>query len=159
MARGQVNPKNTYWKVMLVKTKLIMTKKDMVVVLGCTALLLANLGVIGSAGRRRAKQAVCFSNLRQWGTIFQDFTNDNDGYFCDSGHLGWQTGTWILAFRPRMETRTNLLRCPEATRRPPSGASHGGPFNTYIMGTGGLEDRREEGSYGANLWIYNPRPG
>jgi hypothetical protein len=27
------------------------------------------------------------------------------------------------------------------------------------MGTGGMEDRREEASYGANCWIFNARPG
>ena len=142
-----------------VKHKANLTKKDILITFGCLVFLLANLGAVGSSGRRRAKEAVCLSNLRQWGVMFEMFTNDNNGYFCDAGHLGWKSGAWILAFRPYMETRTNLLRCPEATKRLPDGKAWGGPFNTYIMGAGGIGDRREEGSYGANCWIYNPRPG
>ncbi|MCK4293771.1 MAG: hypothetical protein KAY65_11280 [Planctomycetes bacterium] len=139
------------------KCKLYFSRKDSLFTIACIAFLLANLGIIGSTGRRKAKETVCLSNLRQWGAIFQAFTNDNDGYFCDAGSLGWKSGAWILALRPRMETRTNLLRCPEATRRHPTKVNYGGPFNTYVVGSGGLQDRREEGSYGANLWIYNPR--
>ena len=135
------------------------SSRDVLFTIACIVFVLANLAAIGSTGRRRAKEAVCRSNLRQWAAIWHTFTNDNDGYFCDAGSLGWKSGAWILALRPRMETRTNLLRCPEATRRPPTGANYGGPFTTYVIGTGGFEDRREEGSYGANLWIYNFLPG
>jgi len=49
-----------------------------------------------------------------------------------------------------------------AKKRLASGAnysSHGGPFKTYIMGTGGTGNLREEASYGANCWIFNARPG
>jgi len=136
-----------------------LSSRDVLFTIACIVFVLANLGAIGSTGRRRAKQAVCLSNLRQWGLIFREFTNDNNGYFCDAGSLGWKSGAWILALRPRMETRTNLLRCPEATRRHPTKVNYGGPFNTYVVGSGGLQDRREESSYGANLWIYNPRSG
>lgn len=141
------------------KSRTTVTKRDIVVVFGCAFFLLMNLGAINSGGRRRAKEAVCLSNLRQWGVIWSTYCQNNDGYFCNAGTLGWKRGTWILAFRPYMETRTTLLCCPEATIRHPSGVPWGGPFNTYVVGDGGFEDRREEGSYGANCWIYNPRPG
>ena len=48
---------------------------------------------------------------------------------------------------------------PDGHQRHPAGGAWGGPFNTYIMGTGGIGDRREEGSYGVNCWLYNARPG
>jgi len=135
-------------------------KKDVVVVLFCVIFLLMNLGAVGSGGRRRAKEMVCLSNLRQWGHIWSMYCQDNNGYFCiESQYVGWPSGEWILAFRPYMETRTKLLCCPEATKRQPTEVFWGGPFSTYIMGEGGFENRREEGSYGANLWIYNPMPG
>ena len=142
----------------MVKCKFNFSRIDLLFTIAAIVFALANLAAVGSRGRRRAKEAVCLSNMRQWGAIFDGYTRDNDGYFCDSGSPGWPSGAWILAFRPYMETRTNLLRCPEATERIP-GRNYGGPFNTYIMGSGGYEKRQEEGSYGANLWIYNSLPG
>ena len=56
-------------------------KKDVVVALGCVVFLLASLGAVGDSGRKRAKEAVCLSNLRQWGTIWAMYTDDNNGYF------------------------------------------------------------------------------
>lgn len=74
------------------------TKKDILVVFGCMLFLLMNIGAIGSSGRRRAKEMVCLSNLRQWGTIFQMFTNDNDGYF-QAGVGDGHTYHWMNALR------------------------------------------------------------
>lgn len=128
------------------------------IVVGGTLFLLMNIVAFGSTGRRRAKAMVCLSNLRAWGQVFQMYTSGNDGKFSESGNLGWKRGGWILGFRPMMETRTKLLCCPEATETYPN-RSVGGPFNAYVMGSGGFEDRREENSYGANSWLYNARSG
>ena len=53
------------------------------------------------------------------------------------------------------------MRCPMTRRRLPSGAQWGGPFNSYIMGTGGAVGGREEEecSYGLNCWLFNPPAG
>ena len=59
-------------------------------------------------------------------------------------------------------TKSGILICPMAKKRRETAtnvANYGGPFRTYIMGTGGMEDRREEASYGANCWIYAARSG
>ncbi|GAH55582.1 unnamed protein product, partial [marine sediment metagenome] len=70
---------------------------------------------------------VCLSNLRQWGAIFQKYTNDNNGYFPEVSSPGWPRGTWILAFQHLLETRKNLFCCPEAAKRAPGmTANHGG---------------------------------
>ncbi len=61
------------------KSKATFMKKDLVVVLGCIVFLLANIGAIGPRGRQRAKEAVCLSNLRKWGLIFQMYAQDNNG--------------------------------------------------------------------------------
>jgi hypothetical protein len=135
-----------------------LAKRDIIVALVSVALLLTNLALIGSTGRRRAKETVCRSNLRQWGLIWHTFTNDDDGYFPEV-ESGWIRGKWITALLPQYETKLDLLRCPDATKRLPGmTAPYGGPFTTYVMGTGGLQDRGEEASYGANCWIYNPSP-
>jgi hypothetical protein len=80
----------------------------------------------------------------------------------ESNYVGWPRGNWIEVLRPMYQTRSGMLICPMAKKRLSTGsdlASYGGPFRTYIMGTGGMENRREEASYGANCWIYAARPG
>ena len=47
------------------KSKTAFTRKEVVVTLGCVVFLLATVGAIGHSGRKRAKQMVCLSNLRQ----------------------------------------------------------------------------------------------
>jgi len=114
--------------------------------------------------RKQAKAVAGRMNLRQWGLIWSIYTGDNDGYFStgidiiDSGgkRRGWYRGQWIIALRPHYETRSDILRCPMATKRRPDGRKRGAPFNTYVMGEGGPGDLREEASYGINCWVYNP---
>lgn len=90
-------------------------KKDFVIISGCVALLLVNLGAIGTRGRGRAKEAVCLSNLRQWGTVFAVDVQENNGYFYSGqGPLGqW----WItdLDEADRDFRRMKIWLCPEAT--------------------------------------------
>jgi prepilin-type processing-associated H-X9-DG protein len=95
------------------KTKL--RRKEFIVALGCIIFLLLNIGAISSSSRRRAKEMVCLSNLHQWGTMFEMFTNDHDGYF----NRGWDVGEtelWMNALRPYYMDNWNLLLCPEASR-------------------------------------------
>ncbi|MHC4620147.1 MAG: hypothetical protein ACYTEQ_20565 [Planctomycetota bacterium] len=54
-------------------------KWDVLVVFGCLVFALAGLGAVGSSGRRRAKEAVCLSNLQKWGVAWQAFLVDNGG--------------------------------------------------------------------------------
>ena len=61
------------------KAKTAFSKKDLVVVLGCIAFLLANIAAVGKGGRNRAKQLVCLANLRQLGGAWLTFAQDNDG--------------------------------------------------------------------------------
>ena len=110
--------------------------------------------------KKQARAVACQANLRQWGQIWVMYCQDNDDRFCMEGNnVGWPRGNWIVALRSQYQTRSGILKCPMATKRHPAGGNYGGPFNTYVMGTGGIFDRQEEGSYGANCWIYNTRPG
>lgn len=89
------------------------------------------------------------------------YCNDNNGFF-SSGNIGgvtWKRGEWVIVLRSMYETRSEILRCPEAVKRLPGGEKHGGPHNTYIMGTDGSEDLPEEASLGQNDWLYNPPAG
>jgi hypothetical protein len=52
-----------------------------------------------------------------------------------------------------------ILLCPSAKKRLDGMNNYGSFDRTYIMGTGGMDNRREEASYGANCWIFNSRTG
>jgi hypothetical protein len=62
-----------------VKARFGLTKKDVVVILGCVVFLLMNLGAIGNRGRGRAQQLVCGSQLGKWGKAIFMHSEDNDG--------------------------------------------------------------------------------
>ena len=98
------------------KPKTVFAKRDLIVVIGIAIFLLANLGAIGGRGRRRAKEAVCLSNLHQLGTAFQMYTGDNEGFF----QKGWggtpaDSHWWMAALKPYYKNQ-DLCLCPMATR-------------------------------------------
>ena len=136
---------------------------ELLVVIAIIALLMAILMPALNRAKKQARSAGCQMNLHQWSSIWAMYCQDNGGYFCEEQrNVGWPRGNWIVALRSLYRTRAGILICPMAKKRLDTGASlvnYGGPFKTYIMGTGGLEDRTEEGSYGANNWTFNSRPG
>jgi len=151
------------------KSKPNFTKKDFIVTLACALFLLANLAAIGTSGRRRAKEAVCLSNLQNWANIFQAFINDNNGFFMQ----GWYElngQSWYAALRPyygesesEQDIRADIKCCPEAakpTDKEPSDLegstfeAWGGPDSWAFMDG----KRHDYGSYGTNTHIYN-HPG
>jgi len=136
---------------------------ELLVVIAIIALLMAILMPSLQRAQHQAKTVTCQALLNQWGHIWLMYCQDNDGYFCECGDLGWKRGTWVIALRPQYRTRSGILKCPMAVKRRlgPGGnlAEYGGPFNSYVMGPRGIYDRQEESSYGANNWLYNPTPG
>ena len=134
---------------------------ELLVVIAIIALLMSILMPALSRAKQQAKAVVCQSNLHQWGLIWRMYTDDNDGHFTEGVAVGWNRGEWIIPLRPEWETRSDLLRCPLAKKRLPSGEEHGGPSNAYIMGEGeGIGGKEEEEcSYGINCWVYNAPPG
>ena len=121
------------------ESKAAFTKKDVFVVLGCVVFLLANLGAVGSSGRRRAKEAVCLSNLKKWGSVFKMFTDDNNGLFME--RLGLSTPETGLK---EYYEDDKLLLCPEATKPYDEGGRC--PFAAHYYYDG-------LSSYGHNSWI------
>lgn len=131
---------------------------ELLVVIAIIALLMAILIPALEQARNQARATICKSNLRQWGQIWLLYCEDNDGAFCgESNQVGWARGEWILPLRSHWETRSDILKCPMAKGPHPDGYRYGGPYLTYRMGAGGFGDLQEEGSYGANCWIYQTK--
>ena len=130
-------------------------KRDVVVLTVCLLLAIANLGAVGGGGRRRAKELVCRSNLRQWGAMFERYTAEHDGRF----NRGWdkgETGLWMNALRPYYQDRWNLLLCPSATRAvegPTGWGTFTAWYRTISLSDGGTH--RYVSSYSINSWTNN----
>jgi hypothetical protein len=96
------------------KSKIALTKKDFAVALACVAFLLMTIGATTTSGRKRAKEAVCLSNLRQWAVTLQMHIEDNDGYFfTGEGQSGYW---WIKELKDQYRDWKSMKAwfCPEA---------------------------------------------
>jgi hypothetical protein len=110
----------------IMNSKTAFTKIDCLVILLCLLFLLAALGMIGTEGRRRAKDSYCVANLRRWCIVYQMHLNDNDGLF----PVGAPSKIYYVDDRLRL--------CPAATKPLDEGGYH--PF------------AGENGSYAPNAW-------
>ncbi len=140
------------------------TGSDIFAAVICAAVLLTNLGLIGSTGRRRAKEAVCLSNLRQWGVIAEAHTQDNNGYFWASEPVTpcyW----WIKYLEEQYKDwkKNRTWFCPEGGE--PIIDEYGNYFPSLnifnawgIYKGSGLGPNGMAGSYGLNGYVLTPRP-
>ena len=133
---------------------------ELLVVIAIIAILMAILLPALQRARKQGKEAVCKSNLHQWGLYWLMYADDNNGSFSQGHWIGWARGEWITALRSYIDTRKRkkLLLCPMATKPRSDGKDWGGPFATYVMGgvAGETSIADERCSYGMNNWLYNP---
>jgi len=129
------------------------TLVELLVVIAIIALLMSILLPALSRVKKQAKAVTCQSNLKQWGSIFLMYANDNEGYFC-----GFSTGGaehwWPIALL-KYYLQPDLRVCPMASRFWTDGARPDSPFTAWFAddmmpGYDGLY-----GSYGTNEWIGN----
>ena len=142
-------------------------KKDILVVFGCVLFLLLNIGAIGSGGRRRAKEMVCLSNLRQWGMIFEMYAKDYNGRFMAGYSAQPKANRWVSALGDYYKWDDKFTCCPNATKPwvDEYGINSGaegtevGVFMAwgYLMQSHWLQPMK--GSYGINGWCVDPQPG
>jgi len=89
------------------------------------------------------------------------YCDDNDGRFPEAGDLGWKRGTWVIAFRDAYRTKSEMVLCPSAVKRRPTGTTGVQPWgdstHSYIQGSGGIFNSQEVASYGGNNWTYYAR--
>ncbi len=134
---------------------------ELLVVIAIIALLMSILMPALARVRKQAKEAICQSNLKQWGTVFSMYTGEWNGSF----HMGWQSGQkhrWYTALRPYYTNETDLLLCPMAMQPIDNGLG-GGSFRAWNGGRYDWEGVSVEyhGSYGVSSCLPNiiTRPG
>jgi len=72
------------------KRKRAPSRSDFAVGILCIGMVLLTLGAVGEQGRRRAREVICVTNLRQWGRIFEGYVQRNDGrFFAGQGVRGY----------------------------------------------------------------------
>ena len=121
---------------------------ELLVVIAIIALLLAILMPALQRVKKQARAVSCQATLRQWGTIFEIYMQDNEGYFA----YGDSSGRWGYIIQDQHRDRKLSTFCPEATNT----NKHGGTYGTWDIGNLDSDYVLEgEGSYGVNRWVYN----
>ena len=129
---------------------------ELLVVIAIIALLLSIILPSLKKVKGHARAIICRSNLKQWGILFNLYTNDNNDRF-----MVWKAssepggGTWILPILEYAKGSDEMRLCPEATKTPEEG--EGIParmaWSTTIYG------QYHKNSYAINNWIYDLRAG
>jgi len=140
---------------------------ELLVVIAIIALLMAILMPALNRVKKQARAVTCQSNLKQWGTIFAMYTDDNNGFFPIRTNV---SGRWINVLYDYYYRDAKIRVCPMATKIknpvfPNSFTSDldvGGDTFT-CWGKIGVTSSRPAGeygpastygSYGINGWVY-----
>ncbi len=142
------------------------TLVELLVVIAIIALLMSILMPALARVRKQAKTVLCQSNLKQWGSCYSIYLNENDSRFM-AGFMGNPPLTdsrdyWMELLRPCYKDG-DLRLCPSATI---SGTElglgqygvGGGPFSAWGISTGEWPPlvTGDYGSYGQNGYCADP---
>ncbi len=134
---------------------------ELLVVIAIIALLMSILMPALTRVRKQARMVVCQSNLKQWGTIWAMYTDDNGGFFPKRRA---DTGRWIDVLFDYYYKDPKFRVCPAATKiawpQYPPGQDQtllvGGDAETSWGRVAATGERPAGtwGSYGINGWVY-----
>ncbi len=137
------------------------TLTELLVVIAIIALLMSILMPTLQRVRKQARAVVCQSNLKQWGTIWALYCDDNHGMFPKRGA---RTGRWIDVLFDYYYKDEKFRVCPMATKiafpQFPPGAEttteiRGDAFTSWgKVGQNNGRPAGTYGSYGVNGWVY-----
>jgi len=111
---------------------------ELLVVISIIALLMSMLMPALARVREQAKTVSCMARLKQWGVVFELYTQDNKGFFCD--HICINDDAFFEYYQDY-----EMKICPRATKLPEEGGRD--PYATHIE----LCDKTPA-SYGTNAW-------
>ncbi len=149
------------------KTKRGFTLVELLVVIAIIALLLSILMPALGKVKKQAKDVLCQANLKQWGSVFAMYADDNGGRFM-AGWMGFTltkpSDQWPEALRPYYQDNGDFRLCPVATRPaterkegwiwPQAETEAWGVFPDSVTNWGATPG--DYGSYGINAWVHNP---
>ena len=130
---------------------------ELLVVIAIIALLMAILTPALARARRQARNAICMSNLRQWGSCFEMYFGDYGGrMFNNFGPPGMPKNNWLNSLRNCSEPKGGITCCPEATEPVIEGTANYGTFSAWgKMSSNQWFQKGDYGSYGINAWTHD----
>jgi prepilin-type N-terminal cleavage/methylation domain-containing protein len=131
---------------------------ELLTVISITVLLMAILLPVVQSVKKRARDTLCQSNLRQWGIVYKMYTDEFD----DKLPRDYGEFAWYYPIRSYYSDTPELLLCPSAKK--PSdidGTDASPPFGGTFLAWGRFAPEGELawdrfGSYGLNHWAYEP---
>ena len=134
---------------------------DLVVIVGSFLLGALAIGATQEVSRRHARELGCMANLRQWGGIFQDYLQRDDGKFLP-GH-SWY---WLQELDDEHKDRhkMKIWLCPRADK-PIMDEDRNRIRESIVFSAWGIEKGDDfgptglAGSYGLNGYSRARRPG
>jgi len=141
---------------------------ELLVVIAIIAVLMGILMPGLQKARKMAQSAACKAHLRQWGTVIQMYTMDNDNKFWTEQNV-WATdadyqGNWMLMLAGLYGDMDKARLCPSASKlNGPEGGigttfARWGPGPIMVNHRFASDPDKVYGSYGINLWINSVEP-